>query len=283
MRLGEVTELREAFASAVAGAGRLDLARAALALARIGHPELDPAPSLARLDQLALAARPDVDAAGDPAGGLLAIARHLFSIDGFRGNADDYYDPRNSFLNDVLERRLGIPISLAVVLIEVGHRCGIAVEGVGFPGHFLVRAAGADGPVLLDPFFGRPVDLPELLARLEALSPPGRPPFTEVPSHFLAGASPPAILGRMLRNLLQVYRQRDEPERALAAVDLMLVLDPDGRDELRIRARLLEKLECWGAAAADLRRWLALAGNADDADRVRARVAELARLAPPTH
>jgi regulator of sirC expression with transglutaminase-like and TPR domain len=280
-----VTPLRDRFASLVADRPRCDLGRAALAIACIAYPDLDPDPYLRRLDQLADAVRGPLVSGSGAGATAEAVAAHLFGECGFRGNADDYYDPRNSFLNDVLDRRTGIPISLAVVVMEVSARLGVSVEGVGFPGHFLVRMPSHSGPVLLDPFFGRPVETDELLARLRTLAAaaPGRPEVTEVPAQLLAPADTPAILARMLRNLLQIYRERGDAEHALAAVDLMLVLTPDGTDELRIRADLYERLECWTAARDDLRRCLAAVPRAPDAQWMRARLARLERLALRTH
>src|SRR5207253_3837600 len=110
-----------------------------------------------------------------PAAAVAELAGYLFGECGFRGNQEEYYDPRNSFLNEVLERRTGIPITLSVVLIETGARLGLPLEGVGFPGHFLVRVAGSRGPLLLDPFYGgRPIGERALLARYRPF--PGRDP-----------------------------------------------------------------------------------------------------------
>ena len=141
---------------------------------------------------------------------------------GYQGNRDDYYDPRNSFLNDVLERRLGIPITLGVVLMEVGNRAGIPLEGVGFPGHFLVRVVGTPEPVLLDPFFGgRQIGYDELKERLRAFySASGAPSGSNMQRALpqaLQTTGPLGILSRMLGNLLAIYREREAHESALAA------------------------------------------------------------------
>ncbi len=226
-------------------------------------------------------------AAPTPADATAIVAARLRDPLGFHGNRDDYYDPRNSFLNDVLERRTGIPITLAVVLIEVGARLGVAIEGVGFPGHFLVRAAGARGPRFFDPFFGgAELDDAALLERLRALSSnPGGPAatLTRVPPELLGAVTTAEILGRMLRNLLRLYLDRGEPLLALEAVERLVVLLPDATDELRTRAQLYERLECFAAARADYERYLALAPDASDAGDVRARLARLAHGAPTVH
>src|SRR2546430_14052765 len=136
----------------------IDLAAAALAVARIEYPDLAPERSLAKLDDLA--ARSRVPKRGDGRRAVARLRDFLFEEQGFRGNADDYYDPRNSCLNDVLDRQLGIPITLAVLTMEVGRRVGLDIAGVGLPGHFIVSAAVGGRSVLLDPFHGGAVPPP---------------------------------------------------------------------------------------------------------------------------
>src|SRR3989454_12535336 len=215
--------LREDFAALAAGE-RTDLARAAFAIARIAYPDLDPAPYLRQLDDLAAAVRPRLYPQASPEAAVTELAGYLFRECGFRGNREEYYDPRNSYLNDVLERRLGIPITLSVVLIETGARLGLPIEGVGFPGHFLVRLAGNRGPLLLDPFFGgREIGEQELLARYRAAA---GADARALPPDALAPTGTPAILTRMLRNLLRVYLEQKDHAHALAAAELVLVLVP---------------------------------------------------------
>ena len=272
--------LREDFAALAAGE-RTDLARAALAIARIAYPDLDPAPYLRQLDGLAAAVRPRLHPGGSPEAAAAELAGYLFGECGFRGNQEEYYDPRNSYLNDVLERRTGIPITLSVVLIETGARLGLGIEGVGFPGHFLVRVAGSRGPLLLDPFYGgRPIGERELLARYRTFVGSDAP---ALPPDALATTGTPAILTRMLRNLLRAYLDQKDHAHALAAADLLLVLVPDSADEVRVRGLLYEHLECFGAALGDFRRYLELAPEAPDAERIRERVARLVRIATAIH
>jgi regulator of sirC expression with transglutaminase-like and TPR domain len=277
--------LRDAFAAVVAAGPRVDLGLAALTIARIGHPALAPDDALARLDALAAAAGKRLAPGAAPAHAARELAGYLFGECGFRGNQSDYYDPRNSFLNDVLERRLGIPITLAVLLLEVGRRRGLGLEGVGFPGHFLVRAPDRGGAVLLDPFFGgRAVSPEELLQRYRAFTGAnagGAP--SRLPADALAVTPAPAILARMLRNLLRIYLDRQEHAPALAAVDLLLVLVPDAAAELRVRGLLYEQLECFSAALADLRRYLELVPEAPDIREMQTRIAGLERVAAAMH
>jgi regulator of sirC expression with transglutaminase-like and TPR domain len=273
--------LRDGFAVLVAAGDRADLGRAALEIARLAYPELDPAPYLRQLDILADRARPRVEPLARTVDAARELAAYLFGECGFCGNQDDYYDPRNSFLNDVLERRTGIPISLSVLMIETGARLGITIEGVGFPGHFLVRAPGPGGPLLLDPFCGgRPLDERELLARYRRVS--GHEP-TGLPPAALETTGPLGILARMLRNLLRTYLDRGDHVHALEAVDLLLVLVPESAVEVRLRGLLYERLECFGPALADLQRYLALAPDAPDRNEIQRRIARLARTATPVH
>ena len=277
-----MTSLRDRFAAVVRCDAGGELARGALEIARIAYPDLEPDVYLARLDELAAGARMNTSAGMPPDAVALAVGEHLFRTCGFLGNTDDYYDPRNSFLNQVLDRRRGIPISLSVVFIEVSRRLGLDVEGVGFPGHFLVRVSGEHGALLLDPFFGgRPVNDDELIERLRAM--PGGRHVHALPPDAVRAASTPEVLARMLRNLLRVYVDRSDLPRALAAVDLILVLAPDSPDELRTRAALYERLDCAAAALTDLRRYLELAPAAPDADDVRTRLLRLAKTTPTLH
>jgi regulator of sirC expression with transglutaminase-like and TPR domain len=282
-----VTRLRDSFAAVVAG-DRCDLGRGALEIARIAYPDLEPGSSLRELDDLAAAVRPRLGSHRRPEDAVMEVAGFLFDERGFHGNTTDYYDPRNSFLNDVLERRTGIPISLSVLLIDVAARLGLAVEGVGFPGHFLVRVGGSRGPLVLDPFFGgRVIGRDEMLERLRVFYGAGGGPagtsLQRVLPQVLQSAGPHDILGRMLANLLHIYLDRDDHLHALEAVELMLVLAPDAAEQIRVRGLLHERLEYFTAALGDFRRYLDLAPDAPDAAEVRERVARLACVAVTIH
>ena len=279
------TTLRSRFAKIVQSP-RCELARGALEIARIAYPDLDADASLAELDRLADAVRPRLMPGFSAADRALTVSRFLFGECGFRGNGEDYYDVRNSFLNDVLVRRTGIPITLSAVLMEVGNRVGVPFEGVGFPGHFLVRVpAGAGEHLILDPFnAGQRVDDDELLERLRSLADANKGPrFEMVPAEFLTPTSSRAMLGRMLRNLLRIYLERDADAEALLTVDLLLVLTPQGADELRTRGYLYERLGCPAAAANDFRRYLELAPDAEDLEQVRTRLSRLLDDTPTLH
>jgi len=243
----------------------IPLDEAALAIAAEEYPSLDPGPYLARLD--ALAARVLRAAPGPlrPAPALGALREVLVEEEGFRGNAEDYGDPRNSFLNDVLDRKLGIPISLCVVWMEVARRCGVALRGVGFPGHFLARLETPGVEVFVDAFNGGELlGADEVLARFRARS-GGR----ELDPRHLEAVGPRAILTRMLGNLARTYAERREPVGAWWVADRLLLLQPAHLEALRDRGLAAGALGGVDAAERDLAAYLARAPEAPDAEAVR--------------
>lgn len=260
-------------------ADAVGLAEAALALAAEFHPRLDAASYLARLDVLAEQAAGALRPARDDAERVEALIEHLFGREGFRGNSDDYYDPRNSFLNDVLDRRTGIPITLALIYVEVGRRCQLPVEGIAFPGHFLVRFGGEGGGFLIDAFFGRTVSDDECEERLRAVL----GPEARFDREGLRPATCGEVVVRMLANLKHAYARRRELREAVGCCDRLLLLCPDAPGELRDRGLLYEELECWGPALQDLERFLALAPADPAADSVRERVDTLRPRASRIH
>ncbi len=280
--------VRDGFAAAVATGDDCELAPAALEIARVAYPDLDVGHYLAELDRLAAAVRPRLAALPRDQHPIAAVTRYLFDECGFHGNSEDYYDPRNSYLNEVLERRTGIPISLSVILIETSARVGLAIEGVGVPGHFLVRVPSGEGSLLLDPFFGgRVIGHDEVLERLRTFYAAGGGPaggnlVRELPQ-LLQATAPVGILARMLANLLRSYLERNDHEHALAAVDLALVLNPESAEHMRVRGLLYEQLDCVAAAVDDLRRYLDLAPHGAHSVEVREHLARLERVAVTLH
>ncbi len=281
-------DLRARFARAIAAGDEAALAPAALVIARIGYPDLDPAPTLQALDALAEDARVRLARHDRPERRAAALAHYLFDECGYRGNSDDYYDPRNSFLNDVVIRRTGIPITLAAVMIEVGARVDLPLEGVGFPGHFLVRVPGCADDHLLDPFFGgRVIGYDELRDRLRAFyaasgGPAGGNLQRALPQ-ALQSTGTLGILSRMLANLLAIYRERGAHDEALATVELLLVPWPDAPEYVRLRGLLYEQLECLASAVADFRRYLTLAPDAPAAEEIRTHLARLEQITTTLH
>jgi regulator of sirC expression with transglutaminase-like and TPR domain len=245
-------------------------------MARDAYATLDIDRLIARFDQLAapLAASADL-ASLPPAAQADALSAYLYAQVGFRGNEHDYYDPRNSLLPDVIERKLGIPITLAHVYCEVARRLGVRARGVSFPGHFLLRvdsAARDDMPVAVDPFFGgRRLDDGALQRLLERASPQAR----YSPDEHLAPASPRTMLVRMLINLKWIYATRGDFARALLALDRIICLTPDSVPALRERGMLAARLGAVEAARADLSRLLELVPQAPDANTIRQRLEEL--------
>src|SRR5215204_6002347 len=215
--------------------GEVDLARAALLIGAEEEPRrADVGRCLARLDEMGEEARARAVRRGGSR--VEALNGYLFEELGFAGNQSDYYDPRNSMLHQVLGRRTGIPITLSVVYIVVGRRAGLRVEGVGLPGHFVVRASEGEGPgVLVDPFNGRQTDRDECQTRLDLIY-EGRLTLEE---EHLRPVGARSILARMLGNLKAVYAGTHLFRRALAAVERILLLTPEDLEERRDRGMLL--------------------------------------------
>lgn len=263
----------------IVGGPAFTLAEAALLVACEEYPGLEVESYLARLDGMAGQARARVEAADCLRGRVEALNSYLFGQEGFRGNVEDYYDPRNSFLNDVLDRRTGIPVTLSAVYIEVGRRCGLDVEGVGLPGHFIVRVRG-DGPAeameppesqLVDPFHGALLSMQECQARLDRIFSGKK----RLEPSMLAPCDGRALLARMLRNLKAIYVKAPDHARALKVLDLLVELEPLSSEERRDRGLVYAAMDCYALAASDLAASLEMAPPDADADRVRARLAEM--------
>lgn len=269
-----VLDPRERFATAVrAPDARIDLAECALLVAAEEYPELDLDRYLERLDALASAVAPRIAEARSDEERVATLNRYLFVEHGFAGNQERYDDPCNSFLNDVLDRGRGIPITLAIVYMEVGRRLSLPVEGVGFPGHFLASYAGAS-QIVIDPFFGRVLSEPQCAARLRAVL---GPEAEWEPSVHLRPATPREILVRLLTNLKHLYVRDQDYGRTLAASERILLLTPDVPLELRDRGLVYEQLDCFAAASADFERFLELAPDDASADAIRERLSSARR------
>jgi regulator of sirC expression with transglutaminase-like and TPR domain len=251
---------------------QIDLDRAALEIARVEHPDLVPKQHLERLDELARAS--GTAAITDRLGALHRLREFLFDDQGFAGNNKDYYDPRNSCLNDVLDRKLGIPITLSVVMMEVGRRVGLPILGVGLPGHFVVRADVANEPVLLDPFDAGAVLTHERACELVARALGRRVKLGE--QHF-APTSRRQILSRMLMNLRSVYSRREDWSKALAVIDRLLILDAECAAYQRDRGTVLVKLGELHRGVADWERYLRRCPEAEDSENVREQLRKVRR------
>ena len=242
----------------------IDLARAALFVAAEDDKLCDVEGSLAVLERMGAEARSQVESyAGPP---VAALNRYLFEELRFEGNRANYYDPRNSMLNHVIDRRTGIPITLSIVYMEVGRRAGVSAEGVGMPGHFVVRAwSDADAPVLVDPFNADVIDEEDCQHRLDEIY-GGQVPLSK--EHLLS-VSKREILVRLLTNLKAIYVQAQLYRQALACVERILILAPYALGERRDRGILLAQLDRLSEAVSDVQKYLRLAENAPDAENVR--------------
>ena len=200
---------------------------------------------------------------------ILNLNIQLYREEGLRGNTSAYYDPANSFLNEVLDRKTGIPITLSVIYIEVARRLGLSLVGVGFPGHFLVKHVGPDGEKVFDPFLGGiELDKQQLTHKLQTMYGENNPYIAMIPQ-LLGAASKKEILIRMLRNLKGVYLQKNDFQRGLSVIDRILLIAPDMAMEIRDRGGVHHRLGHLQAALQDFQRYLQLAPNAEDAEAVR--------------
>ncbi len=244
----------------------INLAEAALLIAKEEYPTLEVAHYLSQLEEMAGDVRRLVGSPPDPHRLIASLNDHLFQQLGFHGNTEDYFDPRNSFLNDVLDRRTGIPITLSILYMEVARRNGLRLKGVGMPGHFLVKYVGPDEEIVIDPFHGgalvSPADCQRLIDRVYQ----GKLTFEP---RFLAAVGTRQILFRMLQNLKGVYFGRQQYGKALGVVERLLILDPKAANEVRDRGLLLCQLKRFPEAMLVLERYLRLMPAAEDAEVIR--------------
>jgi len=254
---------------------QFDLAEVSLMLAQDVYPALDIAAYVARLDEAAASVKRRVAADAAAEQKIRALNECLFIELGYSGNIDDYYDPRNSYLNEVMDRRTGIPITLSIVYIEVGRRIGLSLKGVSFPGHFLVKLPVRRGQLVLDPFLaGEAQSEAELRQRLAKVLPPAVAEKASL-DQYLEAATPRQIVARVLRNLKNIYTQEGKLENALDVMHRMLLVVPESAEELRDRGMLYQQLECFRPALSDLQNYLRRRPEAPDAGDVHAKVVDL--------
>lgn len=255
----------------------IDLAEAALLVATHACPGLDVPLYLARIDELGTTLNARIPAEATVSQRITALNQYLFGDLGFAPNTKDYYDPRNSFLHDVLERRVGIPITLSVLYMEVGRRIGLPLQGVSFPGHFLVKCAVSDGMVVLDPYSrGVSLDVADLQKRLREVQ--GGEVSRAIIANLLVAAGKKDIILRMLRNLKAIYLREQELDKALSILHGIVAVAPDQAPELRDRGMVYHELECFRAALTDFEQYLQRTPAADDAYDIRQRVIELQKM-----
>jgi regulator of sirC expression with transglutaminase-like and TPR domain len=271
--------LTEAFA-ALAGPQvddeKIDLIRSALTIARTEYPEVNVESYVARVDELARSAASRIGDIGDPQDVIAALNYALFREEGIQGNREAYYDPRNSFINEVLDRRLGIPITLALIYMEVGRRLGFPLFGVGMPGHFLLKHYDIDGSeTIIDCFNGGDIlsaqDCQRRLDEIYSGQMTLRP-------EFLFAVSRRQMLTRILNNLKTVYLSARNFRKALPIVDLVLVIYPRSPEDVKQRALLRYSLGQSRGAADDLEAYLKMSPEASDADEIRQTALSIRRM-----
>jgi regulator of sirC expression with transglutaminase-like and TPR domain len=259
----DISETRRHFASLVRQTqGDFRLAEGALLIAQEEYPNLDIAAYLHRLDTMATAVKHQLGLELDPRRIVTTLNAYLFDTQGFYGNQEDYYDPRNSFLNDVLDRKTGIPITLSVLYLELGRQVGLPIVGVGLPGHFIVQYAAQPGQFWIDPFHrGQVLSREDCMARLQDI-------YGQTLAWHEAHLQPVSdhdILRRILHNLKAIYLRQSDHSRALSVVERLLLLTPGMPTEVRDRGLLHSQLGHLEAALNDLQHYLQLAPDAPDA------------------
>ena len=265
------------FTSLVQSNDHFPLLEAAISLAQDEYPDLDVQQVLGDVDQLQARLKRRLPPDAPALQKLRALNQFFFRDLNFGGNINDYYDPDNSYLNAVLKTRRGIPITLAVLWLELASGLGLNARGVAFPGHFMVKINLPKGQVVIDPFSGQSLSREELAERLE--------PFKrrnilddefEMPiGLYLQSASPRDIIGRMLHNLKEIHKTQEDWQRLIAVEDRLIVLQPDAWSEYRDRGLAWASLGKAGRALPDLEKYLAQAKEALDLDDVSEKLAQL--------
>ncbi|WPB55330.1 SirB1 family protein [Xylophilus sp. GOD-11R] len=268
------------FAALVGDDEDIPLFEAAVSLAQDEYPELDVQQVLGDVDQLLARVKRRLPADAPALQRLRVLNQFFFNELGFGGNVNNYYDPDNSYLNAVLRTRRGIPISLAVLWMELAHGLSLHVRGVAFPGHFMVKINLPKGQVVIDPFNGHSLSREELTERLEPFKRrSGMVDEFDVPlGLYLQAATPREILMRMLRNLKEIHQSQHDWLRLSTVLDRLLVLAPESWAEYRDRGLALAEQGRTAEAVTDLEAYLANATDALDLDTVAERVAELRKV-----
>lgn len=274
----EVPTALQYFASLVAEDEGFALIEAAVSVAQDEYPRLDPQGVLSQVDALADRLKRRVPADAVVLQKLRFLNRYFFQDLGFAGNINDYYDPRNSYLHEVLAMRRGIPITLALLYAELATQIGLNARGVSFPGHFLVKLRAGKGEVIIDPLTGQSLSRAELEERLLPYRRShGLTGDFDVPlGLFLQAATPRDIIARLLRNLKEIHRSAKDWPRLLAVCERLVVLLPGAWDERRDRGLVRAELGHAEAAAQDLQTYLKYLPQAEDAASLRQQLGRLA-------
>ncbi len=244
----------------------IDLAKAALYIAEEEYSQLDIEKYINAINSMAMELESRLPLEKYPLKIVQCINRYLYDELGFRGNKQNYYEPQNSFLNDVIERRVGIPITLALLYIEIARRINFPMVGIGMPGHFLIRPDIPEIEIFVDAFNNGEImflqDCQERLSQIYQQNIPLQP-------EFLAPVTKKQFLARMLTNLKYIYLKQQELEKALLSVERILLLFPSAALELRDRGLLCYQMGRFNQAAVDLQAYLTQAPDAEDASSIR--------------
>ncbi len=250
----------------------LDLVTAALILGQLGAPRSDSSQYREILGGMSEELAIRVKGVSSAEEILEILNAYLFEELGFKGNSEDYYDPRNSFLQDALDRRLGIPITLSLIYVHLGRRLGLPLFGIGFPGHFLVKYEGSDEVILLDPYnAGRMLKEGDLKHLLDELY---QDQLAMDPA-FLQSVTERQFLSRMLNNLKGIYMRSEDFDRLIQVLDLILLLNPDSAVDVRDRGLVYYEMGNFVTARSDLARYRELHPHAEDAEVIEAHLREI--------
>jgi regulator of sirC expression with transglutaminase-like and TPR domain len=275
-----MTAILDYFATLVVDDESLPVTETALAMAQDAYPDVDLQATLAEIDELALRLKRRLPEDASLAEKVGALNRFFFRELGFASNLNDYYDPDNSHLNIVVKRRRGIPISLAVLYMEIGEQIGISVKGVSFPGHFLLRITLPEGDVMLDPTTGQSLSEAQMVDMLEPYLLDARGESVgNVLRMLLQPATGREIIARMLHNLKAIYAQTERWQRLLAVQQRLVILLPENIEEVRDRGFVYARLDYLRPALEDLERYLGDRPEADDATAVESQLHELRQRA----
>ncbi len=260
---------------------RIDLAHGALLIARAAYSELNESLYLNRLDQMASRVKLDMTANADTPEDIIAKLNDiLFEQEKFRGNSENYYDPDNSFLNRVIDRKTGIPITLSIIYIEVAGRLGLDVRGIGLPGHFITALYHASGEIFIDPFNrGKILTIDECLEIVRTYM--GNAVVPDL--HWLQPISRKELLARMLRNLKLIYARQDNDVMLFKMIHWILTLQPEAAAELSERAMIYEAMGNPSRAVKDWERYIAIIGDHENVTKIRARIGNLKKQQSRIH
>ncbi|SAK72056.1 transglutaminase [Caballeronia fortuita] len=269
------TRILDYFSSLMADDDSLPLTEAALSLAQDAYPDLDMQAALAEIDELVVRARRRMPEDADVKQKTDALNRYFFCELGFSSNLNDYYDPDNSHLNVVLRRRRGIPISLAVIYLEMAEQLGLPVRGVSFPGHFLLRVATPGQDLMLDPTTGQTLSEAQMVEMLEPYVQRVGESIGSALRVLLQPATRREIVARMLRNLKGIYLQTERWQRLLAVQQRLVIALPNSIEEVRDRGFAYARLDYLRPALEDLQRYIEIRPDAEDATVVETELHEL--------